>query len=180
VEVDSHNNTGDPRFGKLLNSNLIDLGNPLASEEDRQMLRYSKIVEEYCQKKFTYTDDILDAFAGIEAILEHLCGWKMVYGLPEQLLQLALPWEPEGDTASQENADHALVRRAKATTAFASGTHELEVRNSKLPSCSWAAWIGGVCYNIWTVSEIRVFHSPFEIGMSASSGHRHASLTLGQ
>jgi hypothetical protein len=36
------------------------------------LLRYSGVVEEYCYKNFTFANDILDAFAGIEAAMEEL------------------------------------------------------------------------------------------------------------
>jgi hypothetical protein len=149
VEVDS-DETRNPKSGNLINRNLIDFGNPLASKEYRQMLRYSKIVEEYRHKKFTFVNDVLNAFAGIEAALVHLCGWTMVYGLPEQLLDRALLWEPEGDT-----------------TPLSMGTPELGFRDSEFPSWSWSAWSGGICYNEWTASDLQVLHYPFKLGMSA-------------
>lgn len=165
VEASSHD-IRDSSFHSLINSNLIDLGNPLASKEDRQMLRYSKIVEEYCHKKFTFVDDILDAFSGIEAALEHLCSWTMVYGLPEQLLDHSLLWEPGEVTAPQKSFDYALFRRPKPTTSLPMGANKLERRNSNLPSWSWSAWTGSVYYNEWIASELRAFHYPFKLGMS--------------
>jgi hypothetical protein len=154
-----------------------EFGNPLDNDEEEQVLKYSKLVEEYYHKKFTFVNDILNAFAGIEAALEHLCGWSMIYGLPEQLLDWAILWEPEGDTTSQP---YTFFSFSKAKTSPSIRTHKLEVRNSELPSWSWSAWIGGIRYNEWTRSELRVFHTPFKIGSSTSQhkvGTFHTSLT---
>jgi hypothetical protein len=71
------------------------LDNTFGNQEEVNLLRYSGVVEEYCYKNFTFANDILDAFAGIEAAMEELCGWTMIYGLPEQLLDRALLWEPK-------------------------------------------------------------------------------------
>jgi hypothetical protein len=151
---------------------LLHLGDSQGNEEVGQLLRYSKLVEEYCHKKFTFIGDILNAFAGIEAAMEKLCGWAMVYGLPEQILDRAILWEPEGDVVSrpvsQQAFDPAFFSTTKAETSL-STTAKLEVRSSEFPSWSWSAWTGGIHYNEWTVSDLLVLHYPFQLGMSNNS-----------
>ncbi|PVH72263.1 HET-domain-containing protein [Cadophora sp. DSE1049] len=136
------------RSDNLIKSNLIEFGDPFASEEDRQLLRYSKIVEEYSRKQLSFSDDVLSAFAGIGTSLELLCNWTMVYGLPEQLLDRAILWEQKKNTLPRE------------------GYH------SQFPTWSWSSWVGGIDYNEWTASDIHIHHTQFELGKFSWQGRQ--------
>ncbi len=127
--------------------------------QEEKFLRYSEVVKEYCRKNFTFANDILDAFAGIEAAMESLCGWTMVYGLPEQLLDWALLWEPE------EGPPFRICSRLRAEDTDPTVFFKKELRTLKIPSWSWFAWTGSLCYDQWTASELQVFHTPFKLGM---------------
>lgn len=156
------------RSGNLI-TKMSDSESSVVSNEEEQLLRYSKLVEEYCHKKLTYVDDILDAFAGISAAMEHICGWKMVFGIPEHLLDRAILWEPGGRTASVSTThtfDPAFSFYRKDNAMLAVKPRKVEVRSSDLPSWSWAAWIGGIRYNEWTASQLQVLHYPFQLGNS--------------
>jgi hypothetical protein len=170
-QTDTYPHASEPS-GYLINKMLLDLNDSQGNEEVGQLLRYSKLVEEYCHKKFTFFSDILNAFAGIEAAMEQLCGWMMVYGLPEQILDRAILWEPEGGATSrpvsQQTFDPAFFSSSKAEPSLPT-THKLEVRSLEFPSWSWAAWTGGIRYNEWTASDLLVLHYPFQIGMPINS-----------
>jgi hypothetical protein len=131
--------------GSLMKKDLAAFGDPLDTTEELRLRRYSSIVEEYCDKQLTFSMDILDAFAGIGAVMAQLCSWNMVSGLPKELLDRALLWE---------QGNHTSVRVSNSTS-----------ENRKFPTWSWAAWTGDVQYNTFTASELLVFHSPFRIGM---------------
>jgi Heterokaryon incompatibility protein (HET) len=155
--------------GNLIIKMLSNSGGSVVGDEEEQLQRYTKLVEEYCQKKFTYVNDILDAFAGISASMEQICGWKMVYGMPEHLLDHAILWEAAGEIpphATKHIFDPAFFPYGKDKLSIPAKSRRLEVRNSDLPSWSWAAWIGGIRYDEWTASHLRVLHHPFQLGKS--------------
>jgi hypothetical protein len=77
---------------------------------------YISCVEAYSRRDLSYTDDGLNAFAGVSKILESDLGTTLWYGLPIKYFELALLWSPKGN----------LTRRE----AF--------------PSWSWAGWSGPV------------------------------------
>jgi len=138
------------------------------SENDYQikMMRYSKLVEQYCQREFTYPNDILKAFSGIEAALEKDSSrWKMIYGLPFQLLDYAILWEPGEPRSELDSTNAARYSNAKVKGILSKITVPLQVRSSMFPSWSWAAWIGDICYSEMNSADLQVLHSPFKLGM---------------
>jgi hypothetical protein len=91
--------------------------------------------------------------------MESLCGWTMVYGLPEQLLDRALLWEPE------EGPPFTMCSRLRAEDTDSIISLKKELRSLEIPSWSWLAWTGSLRYGQWTASELQVFHTPFKLGM---------------
>jgi hypothetical protein len=85
--------------GSLMKKDLAAFGDPLDTTEELRLRRYSSIVEEYCDKQLTFSMDILDAFAGIGAVMAQLCSWNMVRGLPKELLDRALLWKQGNHTS---------------------------------------------------------------------------------
>ncbi|KAM3066308.1 hypothetical protein ACMFMG_003181 [Clarireedia jacksonii] len=145
----------------------------LDRDVENQQIRYNELVGEYSRKKFTFADDILNAFAGIGAAIEDRYGCSMIYGLPESRLDYAMLWEPDGQEGMptlQRQAyfdeDSAALRYYANNTAHNSAhnsAREQEMRNPNFPSWSWASWKGPVRYNDFTASELQVLHSPFKI-----------------
>jgi len=136
------------------------LDDKFGNQEEVNLLRYSGVVEEYCRKNFTFANDIVDAFAGIEAAMEELCGWTMLYGLPEQLLDRALLWEPKKEEPSRE--PYSLIRDEDTESVT---SRKKELRSLEIPSWSWFAWTRSLRYDPWTASELQAFHTPFKVGM---------------
>jgi hypothetical protein len=143
---------------------LLDLQD-LENKKQTQMLRYIKLVEQYCQRKFTFPNDILKAFAGIEsAIEEDLCGWTMLYGLPQELLDEAILWEPGRPRAATTNPGRFFNAAIRSITPVKHTP--IQLRSSEFPSWSWAAWIGDICYDELIATDLVVYHSRFKPGTS--------------
>lgn len=113
--------------------------------------RYARMVESYAPKRLTFPWDALDAFAGVARVFEEHCGWTMLCGLPEAFLEHTLLWEQKTTT----------TRRLFTATETANSV-EL------FPSWSWAAWTGGIKYDPWDFSNLRLLHSPFYISESST------------
>jgi len=86
---------------------------------------YVWLLQRYTTRKLSYEKDIINAFSGLSAILQHRCGGSFIYGLPESIFDVALLWFP---------GDNSLVRRQN------------EITGQTFPSWSWAAWKGKVSY----------------------------------
>ncbi len=156
--------TRTPQSGNIANRMLLDLQD-LENKKQTQMLRYIKLVEQYCQRKFTFPNDILKAFAGIEsAIEEDLCGWTMLYGLPQELLDEAILWEPGRPRAATTNPGRFFNAAIRSITPVKHTP--IQLRSSEFPSWSWAAWIGDICYDELIATDLVVYHSRFKPGTS--------------
>ena len=94
------------------------------------LTQYMWALEEYTQRELSFPQDILNAFAGIQRILE-LGLHSLWYGLPLNYLDLALLWRP----------GQLSTRRVDS-----SGQAGLQI---DIPSWSWAGWVGPVHY--WTL-----------------------------
>ena len=82
---------------------------------------YARMIEQYSSRKITYDSDAINALAGLLRIFSLCFQAECIYGLPANLLDVALFWRP---------------------------TEPLEKRGvSNLPSWSWAAWKGCVAYD---------------------------------
>ncbi|MCJ1399500.1 hypothetical protein MMC11_002702 [Xylographa trunciseda] len=79
---------------------------------------YSKAVKQYTHRQMSYQSDILNASAGLMHIFSLCFRCRILFGLPQGLLDVALLWRPT----------QRLTRR----TGF--------------PSWSWSGWVGQVTY----------------------------------
>lgn len=90
------------------------------------MMQYMWAVEEYTRRELSFLEDIVNAFAGIQRILNiglHSYGY---YGLPSKHLDLALLWKP----------GQFMARRFESKSN--------EEPHTVMPSWSWAGWVGPV------------------------------------
>ncbi|KAE9376422.1 HET-domain-containing protein [Stipitochalara longipes BDJ] len=166
------NGTRTPKSGNLIIRMLLETETENSRNKDEiQTLRYSKLVEEYYQRKFTFTNDIINAFAGIESAMENICKWTMIYGLPKEVLDSAIIWEPGRPRNARETTNPSRLLYAKVGGVPSTKTNPIQARSSQFPSWSWAAWMGDICYNEWSATDLRVLHSPFELGMPRQLYH---------
>lgn len=95
---------------------------------------YSRVVYMYSARDLSYPSDILDAFSGVLAGLNHCFGASFIFGLPEAIFDVALLWRPRSKSIS-------IIQRRQ----------ESEPTNSKsilsFPSWCWTGWVGGSGYH---------------------------------
>ncbi|KAF2191151.1 HET-domain-containing protein, partial [Zopfia rhizophila CBS 207.26] len=82
---------------------------------------YQSLVGRYSGRELTFDEDILHAFCGISEALRKQCGGDLISGLPRAVLDGALLWLP----------GKPLLRR-------------IFKKQPRIPSWSWAGWIGPV------------------------------------
>jgi hypothetical protein len=87
--------------------------------QEEPFTQYTAAVELYTRRSLTEPSDILNAFEGVERVLQNHMDTSMHFGLPLELLDSALLWE-----SSQ------LLRRREG-----------------FPSWSWAGWMGEIQWN---------------------------------
>lgn len=87
---------------------------------------YQDFVEIYSARKLSYEEDVLNAFAGISAVISQAGQTASIDGLPEVVLASCLLWTSKGEQAPRRRLD----RNGQAL----------------LPSWTWAAWEGPVVY----------------------------------
>ena len=85
-------------------------------------LEYAEIVHDYTKRRLTFANDILRAFEGLGSVLQQRFNCRLLSGLPEGYLDVALLWLPSTVQA----------RRITPEESF--------------PSWSWAGWVGRACY----------------------------------
>jgi hypothetical protein len=114
---------------------------------------YARIMTDYSSRQLSYESDILKAFQGLSSGISRLSSGKFYYGLPAVSLDYALLWLPTSP-----------MKRREA------------LRKSRIPSWSWAGWIGSATYNscatsgapsdsVHLVSYVKEFHI-FDNGVS--------------
>lgn len=86
---------------------------------------YQDFVEIYSARRLSYEEDVLNAFAGISAVIGQAGKTAFIDGLPEVVLASCLLWVTK--------ADHVRRRLNKSGKPL-------------LPSWTWAAWGGPVVY----------------------------------
>lgn len=105
------------------------MADPIFSGDRTQYFRtlgalYAGVVTEFTRKKLSFPLDILDAFSGISSAMEKLCSWRMVAGIPENILEYALLW----------STGQSVARRPQNA-------------GNSFPSWSWAGWHPEVDYD---------------------------------
>lgn len=95
---------------------LDSIDMPTRIFREKPFVQFTSAVELYTRRELTNAADILDAFGGVEQVLEKRLNVTIYYGLFEQLMDSSLIWE---------------------------STKRLSRRNN-FPSWSWAGWIGEI------------------------------------
>lgn len=90
---------------------------------------WSSTIREYSSKQFTFSSDILDACAGILHAFQGYSTWTINEGMPEEVLDLALLWQP----ISTVKRRVPITRRGGPV---------------QLPSWSWIGWEGEVGFDL--------------------------------
>ncbi|GAB7351892.1 hypothetical protein MBLNU459_g2435t1 [Dothideomycetes sp. NU459] len=85
---------------------------------------YAKVIEEYTHRRMSFETDVIDALAGLSHIFTLCFKSKLIYGLPSNLLDVALLWRPTQQLYLREGPDGQFA----------------------FPSWSWAGWVGRVSY----------------------------------
>lgn len=94
-----------------------------------QLHSFTRLVEEYNQRKFTYEEDCLAALSGTLSALSRIFKGGFISGLPEVFFDVALLWQPIGQ----------MKRRSSRSSA-----EDSRVSTTALPSWSWAGWNGAI------------------------------------
>jgi hypothetical protein len=94
---------------------------------------FSKLVNAYNQKNFTYPEDALNALSGAFSILSHAFEGGFICELPEMIFDIALLWQTLGPS----------VRRPLSPRSSKSW-------DNPLPTWSWAAWQGEINFGAWS------------------------------
>ena len=133
----------------ILDNPLLDLSR-LEDLRGDQAIRlmfdiYKRLVEKYTTRELSFGGDILNAFAGVFAVLgEHIHG-STLCGLPAAFLDLALLWTPALPLERRED----VVPGADVTAR--GGTSE----SVRCPTWSWAGFVGPVEYRMFSQEEER-------------------------
>ncbi|KAK4108545.1 hypothetical protein N656DRAFT_784053 [Canariomyces notabilis] len=126
----------------LVNNRIGTAGN------DEALLRvvfgvYKGLVAGYSPRKLTFLGDVLNAFAGVFAVItQHLPGAVALCGLPGAFLDLALLWTPVNPLQRREEAVAGLRDLLAATDS-----------NGRCPGWSWAGFVGPVDYRMFGEDE---------------------------
>jgi hypothetical protein len=99
-----------------------------------ELTTYFKMVEAYSRRHLSYPVDVLNAFSGVQRVLERHSENRFVYGLPTTALDLALLWTEAEPLSARE-----VLHRDEETEA-------------DFLRWSWAAWVGLVRY---TIDQVR-------------------------
>ncbi|KAK8097486.1 hypothetical protein PG984_016625 [Apiospora sp. TS-2023a] len=93
-----------------------------------RLAEYIRAVEQYTPRQLTFQTDVLFAFAGLGSIFERSFESRLLFGLPESILDVALLWRPAEPLKRRfcKDKDGNLVH---------------------FPSWSWAGWEGAVRYD---------------------------------
>ena len=87
---------------------------------------YEHLVHEYCQRRWSFKSDILDAFTGITQGLSILYGLKFTWGLPTSRFNWALSW--------------VLADGARNEASCKVVSTDGSIQSIQYPSWSWTAW----------------------------------------
>ena len=132
---------------------LLDLLQGVRSEEERVIKAfsiYSKLVESYSRREFSFKSDVINGFAGVFATLEKHFHSETHGGLPAAMLVHALLWTPAGrlPRRGMRLPTPSDIRMGKPDMQF--------------PSWSWAGWDGPVDYHLFEETE-GILHLPMPL-----------------
>jgi hypothetical protein len=85
---------------------------------------YSRLVGMYSVRNLSFSSDVLVAFSGVKAGLEHCFEANFIFGLPEAIFDVALMWRPSG-----------WIDRRDRTAMIC------------FPSWCWTGWVGKIHYS---------------------------------
>lgn len=91
---------------------------------------WRELVTSYQRRDLTHESDVLNAFVGVQEVLEPGFYRGFFYGLPEMFFDMALLWQPRSSASPQ-------------------GGKMRSERNPHFPSWSWAGWKGEFDDRIW-------------------------------
>ena len=114
--------------GKRNISFIGEKGKRIRAERHPIWNNYRRAIKNFSKRRFTFDEDVVNAFEGIASLLQPAFRGNFVYGLPETELDLALLWQPAS----------SIRRRINESTG-----------DAMFPSWSWAGWIGEIDY-VWT------------------------------
>lgn len=91
---------------------------------------YATLVSQFSSRTLSFTSDVLNAFSGLRAVLQHSYEANFISGLPEALFDIALHWTPASRIHRREQP---ISDNAKSKLYF--------------PSWCWTGWVGGSSYS---------------------------------
>lgn len=97
---------------------------------------YLQLVAAYNNRELTHDADIKHAFQGVLSLLERCSPGGFLHGLPELFLDVALLWQPTGNSTRRLQCRHE---------SSVEESHECE----SVPDWSWMAWKTPVCTQSW-------------------------------
>ena len=100
---------------------------------------YKSMVENYTIRELSYLGDILNAFAGVFAVLGERLQSRTLFGLPANFIDLAFLWTPAGH----------LERRVDVVPGSVSTAASGQNAESVCPTWSWVAFIVPVEYRFF-------------------------------
>jgi hypothetical protein len=142
--------------GSPLNHTMLErLEGYLPDPTARFFRIYRTMVEDYTQKDFTNSFDILNAFTGIMARLGFIFEITFKYGLPlkpriSTLYISSLLWKPASTTFRRDPESYtSSVTEVKAQHSQIIRPHKVE---RQFPSWSWSAWEGPIAW--WNLESL--------------------------
>ncbi|KAH7076975.1 heterokaryon incompatibility protein-domain-containing protein [Paraphoma chrysanthemicola] len=98
---------------------------------------YKALVEQYTLRDLTFGGDIMNAFAGVWAVLQPHSRGQIVCGIPAVFLDLALLWTPASTLTRRKDPVSATITPSHSTTSI-----------QTFPSWSWAGYVGPVEFRL--------------------------------
>ncbi|KAJ3524033.1 hypothetical protein NM208_g12212 [Fusarium decemcellulare] len=118
---------------------------PLSERLSKAFNAYKILLETYSQRNLSFKSDILNAFAGMFAVLEGHFQSITFHGLPSTVFSHALLWTPAA----------RLPRRGTQLPTYSSMVPGSP--DAQFPSWSWAGWDGPVEYRLFERVDSEVF-----------------------
>ena len=143
-ELNNETDVPEPQISHASSTleNPLQILNETETSDDSNVRRsfgaYKSLVEKYTLRELSFPADILNAFAGVSAVLEEHISGGMLFGIPAELMDLALLWTPARPVERRLDLLPNSGILAKA---------------SKGPTWSWAGFVGPVEYRLFVVNQ---------------------------